>query len=185
MADGAPDLVTTFERKRGQYGLDAQIIQKKTRSKDFYCFIQDTISLQFRSFTTNCFETKKPTHCCVRGCPKKGYRNMNGTKRTFFKFCIDNLQMKKRWLHAIRKDEGKHINVTDPPSIQRYSLFRFSVGDIIKTLAGKNDLKAGVPSVFPWVRDQPRKRKEPTVRNMEIPQNSKKISPYMYKPLQI
>ena len=89
-----------------------------------------------------------PTHCCVRGCPKKGYRNMNGTKRSFFKFFIDNLQMKKRWLHAIRKDEGKHIKVTDPPSIQRYSLFRFRVGHIIKTLAGKNDLKAGVPSVF-------------------------------------
>ena len=71
-----------------------------------------------------------------------------------------------------KKRRGK-AHQGDPPSIQRYSLFRFRVGDIVKTLAGKNDLKAGVPSVFPWVRDSPRKRKEPTVRNMEIPQNSK------------
>ena len=57
------------------------------------------------------------------------------------------------------------------------------MGDIVKTLAGKNDLKAGVvPSVFPWVRTSPRNRKEPTVRNMEISQNSENKPPYISPP---
>ena len=42
------------------------------------------------------------------------------------------------------------------------------MGYIVKTIAGKNELKAGVPSVFPWVRTSPREGKEPTVRNMDI-----------------
>ena len=72
-----------------------------------------------------------------------------------------------------RRNSDKKTRQGDPTSIQRYALSRIRVGDIVKTLAGKNDLKAGVvPSVFPWVRTSPRNRKEPTVRNMEISQNS-------------
>lgn len=119
---------------------------------------------QFRPFTTNCFETKVPTHCCVLGSSKKGYRNRDGTKRSFFKFPIDNLQMKKKWLHAIRRDEGKHFKVAQHTKV---CCLHFRQGDIVKTLAGKNYLKAGVvPSVFPRVRTSPRKRKEQTVRNL-------------------
>ena len=44
----------------------------------------------------------------------------------------------------------------------------FRKGDIKKSLSGKNELKHGVvPSVFPWIRTSPRKRKEPRERHFE------------------
>ena len=106
-----------------------------------------------------------PTHCCVSGFSKKGYRNTDGTKTSFFKFAIDNLRMKKKSPHAMRRDEGKHFKVTQHTKV---CSLHFRQGDIVKTLAGKNDLKAGVvPFVFPRVRTSPRKRKKPTVRNFD------------------
>ena len=74
--------------------------------------------------------------------------------------------MKKKWLHAIRRDEGKHFKVTEYSKIcSRH----FREGDIKKSLAGKNELRDGVvPSVFPWIRTSPRKRKEPAERNFEL-----------------
>ena len=95
-----------------------------------------------------------PTHCCVPECTKKGYREEDGTKVSFFKF-----PMKKKWLHAIRRDEGKYFKVTKST---RVCSRHFREGDIKKSLSGKNELKDGVvPSVFPWIRTSPRKRKEP------------------------
>ena len=45
----------------------------------------------------------------------------------------------------------------------------FRPGDIKKTLASKNELRAGVvPSLFEWIRASPRKRKAPIVRNFGI-----------------
>ena len=106
-----------------------------------------------------------PTHCCVPECTKKGYREDDGTKVSYFKFPTDNA-MKKKWLHAIRRDEGKHFKVTENTKIcSRH----FRDGDIKKSLAGKNELREGVvPSVFPWIRTSPRKRKKPAERNFEL-----------------
>ena len=105
-----------------------------------------------------------PTHCCVPECTKKGYREEDGTKVSFFKFPIEN-PMKKKWLHAIRREEGKYFKVTKST---RVCSRHFREGDIKKSLAGKNELKDGVvPSVFPWIRTSPRKRKEPMERHFE------------------
>ena len=52
-----------------------------------------------------------PTHCCVPECKKKGYRDENGVKVSFFKFPTENPE-KKKWLHAIRREEGKFFKVT-------------------------------------------------------------------------
>ena len=103
-----------------------------------------------------------PTHCCVPACTKKGYSNENGVKVSFFKFLTENPE-KKKWLHAIRREEGKHFKVT---KFTKISSRHFREGEIKKTLAGKSDMKSGVvPSVFSWVRTSPRKRKPPTERN--------------------
>ena len=74
--------------------------------------------------------------------------------------------MKKKWLHAIRRDKGKHFKVTENTKIcSRH----FREGDIKKSLAGKNELRDGVvPSVFPWIRTSPQKRKNPAERNFEL-----------------
>ncbi|XP_078377811.1 uncharacterized protein LOC144660965 [Oculina patagonica] len=106
-----------------------------------------------------------PTHCCVPECIKKGYRAADGTKVCYLKFPIEN-PLKKKWLHAIRREEGKFFTVTENTKVcSRH----FREGDIKKTLAGKNELRGGVvPSVFPWVRTSPRKRKEPAERNFEL-----------------
>ena len=93
-----------------------------------------------------------PTHCCVPECTKKGYREEDGTKVSFFKFPIEN-PMKKKRLHAIRREEGKYFKVTKST---RVCSRHFREGDIKKSLSGKNELKHGVvPSVFPWIRTSP------------------------------
>ena len=120
----------------------------------------------FDSIRLNYFEElEMPTHCCVPECTKKGYREEGGTKVSFFKFPTEN-PMKKKWLHAIRRDQGKYFTVTENTKIcSRH----FREGDITKPLAGKNELRDGVvPSVFPWIRTSPRKRKEPAERNFDV-----------------
>ena len=107
------------------------------------------LSTTFDSILSNYFQAEEmPTHCCVPECTKKGYRKEDGTKVSYFKFPTEN-QMKKKWLHAIRRDEGKHFKVTEYTKIcSRH----FREGDIKKSLAGKNELRDGVvPSVFPWI----------------------------------
>ena len=67
----------------------------------------------FESIRSNSFqELEMPTHCCVPECMKKGYREDDGTKVSYFKFPTENA-MKKKWLHALRRDEGKHFKVTE------------------------------------------------------------------------
>ena len=107
------------------------------------------------------------THCCVLECTKKGCRDENGDKISFFKFPIDDPQLKRKWLHAIRRDKGKYFKVTGATKVcSRH----FRPGEIKQTLAGKNELRAGVvTSVFASIRTSPRKRKDPIARNFEIP----------------
>ena len=48
-------------------------------------------------------------------------------------------------------------------------LVYFGEGDIKKCLTGKIELRYRVvPSVFPWIRTLPHKRKEPVERNFEL-----------------
>ena len=100
-------------------------------------------------------------------CTKTGCHDENGNKISFFKFRIDDPQLKRKWLHAMRNDEGKCFKVTEATKVcSRH----FKPGEIKKTLAGKNELRAGVlPSEFAWIRTSPCKRKDPIARNFEIP----------------
>ncbi|XP_068684794.1 THAP domain-containing protein 1 B-like [Montipora foliosa] len=54
-----------------------------------------------------------PTHCCVPEYTKKGCRDENENQISFFKFPIDDPQLKRKWLHAIRRDERKYYKVTE------------------------------------------------------------------------
>ena len=67
----------------------------------------------------------------------------------------------------MRRDEGKYLKVTEATKVcSRH----FRPREIKKTLAGKNEPRAGVvPSVFEWIRTSPRKRKDPIAQNFEIP----------------
>ena len=102
-----------------------------------------------------------PTSCCVPECTKKGYVDKNGRKVSHFKFPDDPLQRKK-WIHAIRRDEGVYFQ------IQQYTKFcsrHFREYNFIKMLSGRRDLRShAIPSLFPWTRTSPRKRKAPTYR---------------------
>ena len=126
---------------------DKQRKGEKVDRSVLFCFD----SIQLNDFE----ELEMPTHFCVIECMKKGCRE-GGTKVSFFKFPTVN-PMKKKWLHAIRRDEGKYFTVTENTKIcSRH----FREGDITKTLTGKNKLRDGVvPSVFPWIRTSPRKKR--------------------------
>lgn len=52
-----------------------------------------------------------PTHCCVPGYIKKGYKYNNGLKVSYFTFPKDKI-LRKQWTHAIRREEGKHFHIT-------------------------------------------------------------------------
>ena len=102
-----------------------------------------------------------PTSCCVPECTKKGYLDENGRKVSHFKFPDDPLRRKK-WIHAIRRDEGVYFQIQEWTKVcSRH----FREYDFIKTLSGRRDLRPNaVPSLFPWTRTSPRKRKAPTDR---------------------
>ena len=79
-------------------------------------------------------------------CTKTGCRDENGNRILFLKCLINDPQLKRKWLHAIRRDEGKYFKVTEATKVCSRHL---RTGEIKKTIAGKNELRAGVdPSVF-------------------------------------
>lgn len=102
-----------------------------------------------------------PANCCVPYCTDKGYREEDGTKRSYFKF-PDDVVRRKKWLHAIRRDEGPYFSITKNTKVcSRH----FREYDFVKTRSGRIDLRTeAVPSKFAWTRTSPRKRKAPTAR---------------------
>ena len=104
-----------------------------------------------------------PANCCVPNCTKKLYRTENGKKISYFKF-PDDVNLKKRWLHAIRRDEGKEFTVNQNTKIcSRH----FKPGDFAKSIGGQRIyVREGVvPSRFSWSQSSPLKRK-PQKRRM-------------------
>ena len=84
-----------------------------------------------------------------------------GKKFFHFKFPDDPLRRKK-WIHAIRRDEGLYFQIQEWTKV--YSR-HFRGYDFVKTLSGRRDLRSNtLPSLFPWTRTSPRKRKAPTAR---------------------
>ena len=80
---------------------------------------------------------------------------------SYFIFPVEK-GLRKKWIHAIRRDEGKDFQIK--PTTKACSR-HFRENDIKKTLTGKFQLRAGaVPSLFSWTCTSPRKRKAPTYR---------------------
>ena len=71
-------------------------------------------------------------------------------------------RLKKLWIYAIWRDEGKHFQVSNNTKVcSRH----FKSDNLKKSLNGVVSLKNGaVPSVFAWKRSSPRKRPPPTPR---------------------
>ena len=105
-----------------------------------------------------------PQNCCVPNCTKKKYRTENGEKISSLKF-PDDVILKKRWLHAIRRDEGKAFRVNQNTKIcSRH----FKPEDLVKAIGGQRVyVKAGViPSRFSWSKGSPKKRAPPKCRKL-------------------
>ena len=101
-----------------------------------------------------------PANCCVPKCTKKGSRDENGSKVSYYKF-PDNSISKRKWIHAIRRDEGKDFTIT---KWTRVCSRHFRDYDFHVTLNGRRKLNPNaIPSLFEWTRMSPRKRKPPTV----------------------
>ena len=101
---------------------------------------------------------------CVPLCTKKGYREEEtGEKISYFKFPAEE-GLRKLWIHAIRRDEGKHFQISYTTKV--YSR-HFKTDDLKKSFNGVVSLRIGaVPSVFDWKRSSPCKRPPPTPRNL-------------------
>ena len=82
----------------------------------------------------------------------------SGNKISYFKFPNDKT-LKKKWLHAIRREEGKYFKISNATTVcSRH----FREDDYRKTLCGRWYLKSNVvPSKFDWIRSSPRKRNPP------------------------
>lgn len=81
-----------------------------------------------------------PQNCCVPNCTKKKYRTESAEKISYFKFPDDTI-LKKCWLHAIRRDEGKEFRVSENTKIcSRH----FKPEDLVKAVGGQRVyVKAG------------------------------------------
>lgn len=64
---------------------------------------------RFRKFTADT-GLPIPTHCYVPGCAKKGYSDEDGNKVSYFIFPFEK-GLRKKWIHAIRRDEGKDFQI--------------------------------------------------------------------------
>ena len=82
------------------------------------------------------------------------------------KLISDREPVKKKCLHAIRGDEGKHFKVTENTKI---CCQHFRKGDITNVSRAKMNQEMELSLyVFSWIRTSPRKGKEPAERNCEL-----------------
>ena len=102
-----------------------------------------------------------PSFCCVPNCNQKGYTSSLGEKVAFFNFPKASL-IRKQWIHAIRREEGKDFVITERTKV---CSLHFRSEDLRKSINGRIYIKeGGVPSKFDWSGPSPRKRKAPTER---------------------
>ena len=107
-------------------------------------------------------EAEKCQQIAVPLCTKKDKRDKEtGEKNSFFAFQRKNL--KKQWIHAIRRDVGSNFHKRG-----NLSLFEaFQGEDLQRSLSGSGKVspKTGaVPSKFAWKGSSPRKQPRPTAR---------------------
>ena len=119
-------------------------------------------------------ENKSPQnrYCCVPLCNQKGTTGPNGEKVGFFSIPT-NTSLRAQWLHAIRRDTGKHFTITDSTKV---CSLHFKNEHLKKSLGiGRLSYVDGaVPSVFEWKRSSPRKRPPPTPRGNSASIQNKK-----------
>ena len=119
-------------------------------------------------------EDKSPQnrYCCVPLCNQKGTTGPNGEKVGFFSIPTDT-SLRAQWLHAIRRDTGKHFTITDSTKV---CSLHFKNEHLKKSLGiGRLSYVDGaVPSVFEWKRSSPRKRPPPTPRGNSASIQNKK-----------
>ena len=119
-------------------------------------------------------ENKSPQnrYCCVPLCNQKGTTGPNGEKVGFFSIPTDT-SLRAQWLHAIRRDTGKHFTITDSTKV---CSLHFKNEHLKKSLGiGRLSYVDGaVPSVFEWKRSSPRKRPPPTPRGNSASIQNKK-----------
>ncbi|CAN7949879.1 unnamed protein product [Ixodes hexagonus] len=103
-----------------------------------------------------------PTHCCVPLCKRYGYANKSGRKVSYHKFPTD-VAMKKRWIAAIKRDEGPFFSVSKATKVCSE---HFVEGDFWKGAASGRQLlrDTAVPSVFAFQKVKP-SRKAPLQRS--------------------
>ena len=113
-----------------------------------------------------------PTHCGIPYCTKKGYRKDDGNKVFHFVFPTEKT-LQKKWIHAIRREEGKYFTIKTSTKVCSK---HFREYELKKSLARKMYLRPNaVRSLFLWTRTSPRKRKAPTLRELESARKSSTI----------
>ncbi|CAN7943942.1 unnamed protein product [Ixodes hexagonus] len=107
-----------------------------------------------------------PTHCCVPLCKRYGYANKSGRKVSYHKFPTD-VAMKKRWIAAIKRDEGPFFSVSKATKVCSE---HFVEADFWKGAASGRQLLrvTAVPSVFAFQKVKP-SRKAPLQRSAKTP----------------
>ena len=116
-------------------------------------------------------ENKSPQnrYCCVPLCNQKGTTGPNGEKVGFFSIPTDT-SLRVQWLHAIRRDTGKHFTITDSTKV---CSLHFKNEHLKKSLAiGRLSYVDG--AVFEWKRCSPQKRPPPTPRDNSASIQNKK-----------
>ena len=105
---------------------------------------------------------RMPQNCSVPKCRRKVYVE-NGHKISYFRFPASSAMFRK-WIFAIRRDLGGFFQVTEHT---RVCSRHFKPDDFKLSFAKrKRERKpTAVPSIFPWRKASPVKRKSPTKRS--------------------
>ena len=64
----------------------------------------------------NKYKSTQNRYCCVPLCNQKGSKGPNGEKVGFFNIPTDKY-LREQWLHAIRRDTGKHFTNTNSTKV--------------------------------------------------------------------
>ena len=101
-------------------------------------------------FTMNRGKSSQNRYCCVPLCDQKGSTGPNGERVGFFSIPTEK-HLREQWLHAIRREPGKHFSVTDSTKV---CSLHFKDEHLKKSfgLGRLTYIEGAVPSVFAWKR---------------------------------
>lgn len=113
-----------------------------------------------------------PSSCCVPLCKQYGYVDKSGRRVSYHKFPTD-VHMKKRWIIAIKRDEGPQFSVSGATKV---CSDHFVESDFWRSMAsGRRLLRdTAVPSVFAFRKVKPPRK--PPLQRSACPLPSKKTA---------